>query len=399
MRGDLLDLILIALAAAFGVAGYRQGFIIGVLSFVGFLGGAAIGALFSPSIAHALMSTPGQQALTAIIVVFLAAMLGQLLASLLGAAVRSHVTWRSAALADSIGGAAVSVLSVLLIAWFIGSAVANAPFPAMARQVNDSVVLRGVDRFMPPGAQLMFADFRRLLASGPYPQVFGSLMPANALTVPAPNPAILHSRAVSQDRASIVKIQGVSPSCNKRLEGTGFVISPHHVLTNAHVVAGVTPGPTVYAAAGGGSLRARVVLYDPWRDVAVLYVPGLSAPSLSFTFHASRGDSAVVAGYPLNGSFRAVAARLGGLLEANAPNIYRTGSVTRSIYSVRARVEPGNSGGPLLAPNGLVYGVIFAAAVDTPDIGYALTAHEVAPDARQGRTAIQPQSTQPWHCD
>ncbi len=399
MPGDLLDLILIALAAAFGVAGYRQGFIIGVLSFAGFLGGAAVGALFSPSISRALVSTPGQQALAAIVVVFLAAMAGQLLASLVGAAVRSHVTWRSAALADAIGGAAVSVLSVLLIAWFIGSAVANAPFPAMSRQVNNSVVLRGVDRFMPPAAQTMFSDFRRLLASGPYPQVFGSLGAEGALTVPPPNPQVLASPAVARDRESIVKIVGISSSCNKRLEGSGFVISPYHVLTNAHVVAGVTQGPRVYDAAARRTLPARVVLYDPQRDVAVLYVPGLSARPLHFASHASRGHSAIVAGYPLNGSFNAVPARVGGFTLATAPDIYRTGSVTRAIYSVRARVQPGNSGGPLLAPNGEVYGVIFAAAETVPDIGYALTAREVGPDARAGRTATQPQSTQPWHCD
>src|SRR5262249_51215641 len=115
--GDLLDLILIALAAAFAVAGYRQGFIVGVLSFVGFLGGAAVGAVFSPAIARALVSGPARQALVAIIVVFLAAMIGQLVASLAGAAVRSRVTWRPATFVDAIGRAVVSVISVLPIAW------------------------------------------------------------------------------------------------------------------------------------------------------------------------------------------------------------------------------------------------------------------------------------------
>ena len=187
MPGDLLDLILIALAAAFAVAGYRQGFIIGVLSFVGFLGGAAVGAVFSPAIARALVSGPARQALVAIVVVFIAAMIGQLVASLAGAAVRSRVTWRPVAFVDAVGGAVVSVMSVLLIAWLIGSAVANAPFPAVAGQVSGSVVLRGVDRIMPPPAHLMFSDFRRLLASGPYTQVFGALGAEGALTVPPPD--------------------------------------------------------------------------------------------------------------------------------------------------------------------------------------------------------------------
>ena len=175
--GDLLDLILIVLAAAFAVAGYRQGFIIGVLSFVGFLGGAAVGAVFSPALARALVSEQARQALIAIIVVFLAAMVGQLVASLAGAAVRSRVTWRPVTYLDAAGGAVVSVVSVLLIAWLIGSAVVNAGFPSITGQVRNSAVLRAVDSVMPSAARTMFSDFRRLLASGPYPQVFGGSAP------------------------------------------------------------------------------------------------------------------------------------------------------------------------------------------------------------------------------
>ena len=395
----MLDLILIALAAAFAVAGYRQGFIVGVLSFIGFLGGAAIGASLSPPIARLVTSSQNSQALVAIVVVFIAAMLGQLIASLLGAAVRARVTWRPAALIDAVGGAGASMLSVLLIAWFIGSAVVNAPFPAVARQVNQSLVLRTVDRLMPRAADSMFSRFRQLLATGPYTQVFGALGAEGALTVARPNPAVLASPGLARDQASIVKIIGTSPSCDHRLEGSGFVIAPHHVITNAHVVAGVTQGPVVMDA--GVTYRARVVLFDPMRDVAVLYVAGLDARPLHFRAHARRGASAIVAGYPLNQHFTAVAARVGSASSATAPNIYQTVIVTRQVYSIRALVQPGNSGGPLLAPSGGVYGVVFAAAVGAGanDIGYALTAGEVGSDARAGATATAPVSTQPWHCD
>ena len=396
MPGDLLDLILIALAAAFAVAGYRQGFIVGVLSFVGFLGGAAVGALFSPAIARALVSGSSRQALVAIIVVFLAAMIGQLIASLLGAAMRSRVTWRPVALLDAIGGAAVSVISVLLIAWLIGSAIANAPFPAVAGQVGKSTVLRGVDRFMPPGAHTMFSDFRRLLASGPYTQVFGALGAEGALTVAPPSPRVLDSAGLARARPSVVKIYGMAPSCSRTLEGSGFVIAPQHVLTNAHVVAGVSPALTVIAGRRG-SFPARVVLFDPEKDVAVLYVPGLSARALTFAAGARRGSNAIVAGYPLNSHFTAVPARIGSEMSANSPDIYQSQTVTRQIYSVRAIVRPGNSGGPLLAPNGSVYGVVFAAAVNARDTGYALTAGEVASAVRKGATATAAVSTQ--QCD
>jgi len=389
--GDLLDLILIALAAAFAVAGYRQGFIIGVLSFVGFLGGAAVGAVFSPAIARALVSGPARQALVAIVVVFIAAMIGQLVASLAGAAVRSRVTWRPVAFVDAVGGAVVSVISVLLIAWLIGSAVANAPFPAVAGQVSGSVVLRGVDRIMPPPAHIMFSDFRRLLASGPYTQVFGALGAEGALTVPPPDQAVVNSPGLVRAEPSVVKIIGTAPTCSRTLEGSGFVIAPQHVLTNAHVVAGVRGGVMV---TGRRRFHGTVVLYDPERDIAVLYVPGLHARPLAFASPPNRGDSAIVAGYPLNEQFTAVPARIGGEQSANSPDIYQAHTVTRDIYGIRAVVRPGNSGGPLLAPSGAVDGMVFAAAVNLNDTGYALTGGEVASDVNAGRAATAQVSTQ-----
>lgn len=396
MSGDLLDLILIALAAAFAVAGYRQGFIVGILSFAGFLGGAAIGASFAPKLARSLVQGSAQQALVAIVAVFVAAMIGQLLASAVGAAVRSRVHWRPATLIDSVAGAAISVISVLLIAWLIGSAVVNAPFAMVTAQVQKSAVLHAVDGVMPSGARTMFSDFRSLLASGPYVQVFGALGAEPALTVAPPNPAVLASAGLVRSRDSIVKVTGIAPSCQRKIEGSGFVISPNHILTNAHVVAGVTESQTVTTRLGA-RFNARVVLFDPERDLAVLYVPGLNARTLQFAGPANLGDEAIVAGYPRDNPFTVVPARVGDDQLAQAPDIYQRKEVTRQIYSIRANVEPGNSGGPLLSPDGTVYGVVFAAAVGTPDTGFALTAAEVASDANAGAKQTFPVSTQ--SCD
>jgi S1-C subfamily serine protease len=392
--GDLLDLILVVLAAAFAVAGYRQGFIVGVLSCIGFLAGAAVGATFSPSVARFVADGSSQQALVAIILVFIAAMVGQLLASLLGVVVRSRVTWRPVAMVDALGGAAVSIVSVLVIAWFIGSAVVHAPFPAVARQVRSSEVLRGVGDVMPPAALSMFSDFRRLLDNSPYTQVFGALGINGSANVPPPDNAVLAWPAVQHDHDSIVKIWGeAKDTCNRSLEGSGFVISPEHVLTNAHVVAGMTVGPYVSYGSGDSGLPARVVLFDWNNDVAVLYVPGLHAPRLQFAGAAARSSDAVVAGYPENGPFRAVPARVGSEWAATGPNIYKSANVTRDIYAVRATVEPGNSGGPLLAKNGKVYGVVFAESTTARDTGFALTSGQVRPDARHGGDLTLPVST------
>ncbi len=393
--GDLLDLILVVLAAAFAVSGYRQGFVVGVLGVIGFLGGAVAGAVVCASIAQALAHGRSQQAMIAVVVVFLAALAGQMLGSLAGAVLRSHLAWRPATVMDAAGGAAVSVVSVLLIAWLIGLAVASGPLSAVARQVDHSVVLRGVGRFMPGAVQSMFFGFGRILARGPSGQVLGGLGAEVALAVPPPDPRVVDAPALAMDRHSVVMIEGTSATC-PAAEGSGFVFAPRHVLTNAHVVAGMT-GELVMDGRQA-PYRARVVYFDPRRDIAVLYVPRLHARPLRFAPSAPWGSDAIVAGYPRGMAFTAVPARIGADLAVGIPTINHAVVAISHIYPIRASVQPGNSGSPLLAPAGAVYGMVFAAAPDTKNLGYAFTAGEVWADARAGATRTTTVSTQPWHC-
>ena len=393
MRGDLLDLILIVVVIAFAVSGYRQGFIVGVLSFLGFVGGALLGAQFGPAISRALVGGQTQQDVIAVILLVSFAVIGQFIASSIGAAMRSTVTWRSATVLDSVGGSVVSVISVLLIAWVVGSVLNGSPFPVVDQQVNNSLTLQTLDKVVPQPAKTMFSDFRRLLASNStYAEVFSGIGAERILSIPAPDPAVLNSSALQSAASRVVKVTGVAPSCQRSIEGSGFVISTDHIMTNAHVVAGVTQEQKVIA--GGRTLDATVVFYDPQVDVAVLYVPGLDLSPLQFAGPASPGDSAVVAGYPLNAqSLHTVPARIGGVQNAQGPNIYQTNTVTRQIYEIRAVVESGNSGGPLLSPRGTVDGMVFAAAVGVNDTGFALTASQVAADARTGAQATSAVST------
>lgn len=382
--GDLLDLVLVLAMVVFAISGYRQGMLVGLLSFLGFLGGGALGAYLAP---HVATVTSGQraQALVAVAVVFAVASIGQLLTTLVGTALRNRLHWRPARLVDSVAGAAVSVVSVLLVAWLVGTAIArNSAFAGLAKQVRHSVILQQVDRVMPDQARNSFAAFRRLLDQTSFPPVFGGLNQPQSAAVAPPDPAVLDSPGLKAARSRVLKVRG-DAVCDRRLEGTGFVYAPERVMTNAHVVAGVRK-PRVYFE-DGRSMAATIVLYDSRRDVAVLYVPGLTLAPLSFDGKADRGASAVVAGYPGDGPFSAVAARVRGAEQARGFDIYQRTQVTREIYALRAKVRPGNSGGPLLTPSGEVYGVVFAAAVDDPDTGYALTGGEVSGDARQGASA------------
>jgi S1-C subfamily serine protease len=395
---DGLDIALIVVCFGFGLSGYRQGFVVGFLSFAGFLGGGALGARYATSL-HSWLHIGLNAALFGLLVVIILAVLGQLVATVIGASLRREMKWRPLRTVDSVGGGAVSVISVLLVAWLVGTALANTSVGGVSRQVRNSSVLRGVDQVMPDAARTWFGSFRRLLdqnlSRDGIPEVFGGLGDNNIVSVAPPNPKLAHSRAVRLAEPEVVKIKGVAASCSRELEGSGFVFATDRVMTNAHVLAGVT-SPTVQTI-DGRTRPARVVLYDPERDIAVLDVPGLGGTPLQFAGAVNRGQSTIVVGYPENGPFTAVAARVRSVQDARGPDIYQNEQVTRQIYSLYSVVRPGNSGGPLLTPRAQVAGVVFAAAVDNAHTGYALTAAEVAPDASKGETATATVSTQ--QCD
>ncbi len=391
VHGNLLDIVLLVACVLFALSGYRQGFVVGALSFVGFLGGGVVGAHFAPSAAQSALLEGLPNALVGLGVVFLGATLGQLVATVVGSRLRERLTWRPARLFDAFAGSVVSVLSVLLVAWLVGTAVSSSSSRVVASQVRRSAVLAAVDGLVPSGAPRLLGGLRDLVDDRGFPEVFGGLAPTQVREVDPPDAALRADPVVQSVRQEVLKITGVARACGRRIEGTGFVYAPERVMTNAHVVAGVRD-PMVEVP-GRGTLKASVVLYDPGRDVAVLRVPGLGLRALAFAPPASPGDDALVLGYPQDGPFRADAARVSGTQRAQGLDIYNERQVVRQIYAVRGRVRPGNSGGPLLATDGKVLGVVFAAAADRPDVGYALTAKEVASDAAAGRTATGRVST------
>ncbi len=391
MHGDGLDIVLLALVVASAVSGYRQGFVVGVLSFVGLVGGGALGATIAPALVRHFAGNT--EAVAGVIVVFAIASAGMAVATTIGGAIRRRLHWRPAQIVDHAGGVVSSVVAVLLVAWFIGSSLAQSPFPQVVREVNGSRVLTDVDAKVPVQVQDFFADFRKVVVSRGFPQVFGALGAERIIPVAAPDPGSVTTPAVGDAAASIVKIVGDAASCSRQIEGSGFVYAPDRVMTNAHVVAGVAH-PRVTVGGAGSAHTATVVLYDPKTDIAILMVPGLNAPVLHFGAPAVAGADAVVAGFPENGKYTLSPARVRGIENAEGPDIYQDAQVTREIYAVRAQVQPGNSGGPLLDTSGHVDGVVFAKAVDDNSTGYALTAKQVSTDAAAGLRQSAQVSTQ-----
>lgn len=398
MPVNVLDILLLLAAVWFAVIGYRQGFVVGVLSVLGFLGGGLIAIYVLPMFWDQAMGTgskPGTYtAIAAVVIVIVFASIGQAFTTHLGSRLRTRITWSPARAIDATGGALVNVLAMLLVAWLIGSALAGTALPTIGREVRASKVLTGVSQMIPQRADVWFADFSSVLAQNGFPQVFTPFSSEPITPVPPPDPKLASSATAVHAERSIVKVVGTASGCGKVLEGSGFVFSPHHVMTNAHVVGGVRE-PTVQVGGVGRLYQARVVLYDWQRDIAVLDVPSLNAPSLTFdTGAAHTGDSAIVAGFPENGAYDVQSARVRARIQAHGPDIYRRGNVSRDVYSLYTEVRQGNSGGPLLTPTGQVYGVVFAKSLDDDTTGYALTQNEVSPDVVAGRTAVRSVDTQ-----
>jgi S1-C subfamily serine protease len=394
---NVLDILLLVAAVWFAIVGYRQGFVVGILSVIGFLGGGLIAVYVLPVIWNEITgdATPGTfAAIAAVAIVIVCASVGQALTTHLGNKLRRHITWSPARALDATGGALVNVVAMLLVAWLIGSALAGTSLPTLGKEVRNSKVLFGVSRVMPAEASTWFADFSSVLAQNGFPQVFTPFSNEPIHDVPAPDPQLATSPVAAHAKRSIVKVVGTAPSCGKVLEGSGFVFARHRVMTNAHVVGGLSE-PTVQVGGEGRTYDAKVVLYDWQRDIAVLDVPSLHAPSLQFTGSAAHtGDGAIVAGFPENGGYDVRAARVRARIQAHGPDIYRRGDVSRDVYSLFTMIRQGNSGGPLLTPDGKVYGVVFAKSLDDDSTGYALTSNEVRSDITSGRTASAPVNTE-----
>jgi S1-C subfamily serine protease len=379
----VIDLVLAVVIVSYAVSGWRQGLAVGALSLTGFLAGALLAMKIVPPMAEGL-DEGLQRTFTVLVSVLLFAWLGQLGGALLGARLRQHLTVRPAQLADQLFGMIAGVVAVVLVLWFVGGALRGSPAPQINRAVSSSRLLTSVDHYMPNQFDTLAENFRRAVAGTNFPRVFEGVAPEQILPVPSPDPGAVPQSVLTRAQRGIVKIVGDAAECGRGQEGSGAVIAPQRVVTNAHVVAGVD-APTVQVAGTGERRPARVVLFDPQKDVAVLAVPGLRATPLRLaSSDLAHGDDAVVAGFPRNGPFAAGAARVRAVLSAVGEDIYGKPGVTREVYSLYANVQQGNSGGPLLDTSGRVAGIVFAKSLDDVSTGYALTLKEVIGEIRAG---------------
>jgi S1-C subfamily serine protease len=369
-----LDLAVLAIAFVAAISGWRSGALGSLLSFVGVVLGAVAGVLLAPHIVSHITGARTKLFVTLFLVLALV-VIGEIAGVVLGRAVRGAIRNPGLRAVDSIIGVALQLVAVVVAAWMLASPLQSSNQPNLAAAVRGSKVLAQVEEIAPSWLKSVPARLRALVDTSGLPDVLEPFDRTPIIAVDAPDAALANDAVVAAARPSVVKIRGVAPSCQKVLEGTGFVVAPNRVMSNAHVVAG---SDSVTVEADGQSYDAFVVSYDPEEDISILDVPNLPSAPLQFAEGtAQTGTDAVVMGYPGGGDFVATPARVRETIELNGPDIYRTATVNREVYTIRGTVRQGNSGGPMIDRSGKVLGVVFGAAVDDADTGFVLTGKEV----------------------
>lgn len=380
---DLIILVSVGLALW---SGWARGALLQVFSWGGFIVGLIIGSLIAPLLLRAI--NPGDTTTKAFLGLGLflgIAFLFEALVATLGMMVRKRITHIGAKRVDQVLGAVIGVFFALIGAWFLGSTLKRGPSGGVARAVKDSAILRGLDSVFPRPPAIL-AEIGRFLDRSGFPDVFAQLNPSLAPGVaPAPE-SLRNDPKILAAADGVYKIE--SRGCGGIVDGSGFPLDARHVITAAHVVAGTSDTHVIPGRNGAGpTLRGVVVYMNTDIDIAVIRLVGNENHVLQITTTAAkRNDTGAAIGYPGGGPRTISPARVRAKTNAVGRDIYDRKLVTRQIYVLAATVHQGNSGGPFVDDNGVVRGMIFAAAADDPNESYALTADEISQAYQRGRS-------------
>jgi S1-C subfamily serine protease len=376
-----LDWLIVAFAAILAILGYRQGFVLGVLSFGGFALGAFLGTRLGPLLLPRGSSSPYAPAFGLVGALVAGAIFASGFEGI-GLRVRRALVLPGLGTADGLLGAVFGAALALGIVWIVAAVAAQTSGRGQVlADIERSAILRRLNEVLPPSGPILGA----LARLDPLPSITG-----RAPNVAPPPPGVGRSPAVAADARSVVRIVGTA--CGLAIEGSGWVAAPDTVVTNAHVVAG-EQDTTVQVGGASPSLAAQAVVFDPTDDIAILHVAELGLPSLSLAESAPAGTAGAILGYPEDGPFDVEAARIGSTQNVVTQDAYGRGPVTRLLTPLRGLVRPGNSGGPLVDATGHVLTTIFAATVGSgPSGGYGVAdqtvANALAQAARGGQATV-----------
>ncbi len=348
-----LDWLIVAFASILAIFGFRQGFIVGVLSFGGFALGAFLGTRLAPLVLPQGSSSPYAPAFGLLGALFGGAILASGLEGL-GFRLRRTLIIPGMGLLDGVLGAVFGTALALGIVWIAAAVAGQTPGQGQLQaDIQQSAILRKLNQVLPPSGPILNA----LARLDPIPSISGP-----SPDVAAPEPAIAHAAGVQRAARSVVRVDGTA--CGLAIEGSGWVAQADVVVTNAHVVAGETD-TSVEIGGDSPSLPAEAIAFEPQHDLAVLRVPELNLPSLGFAPSTPSGTPGAILGYPENGPFDVQPGRIGVTQTVITQNAYGEGPVSRLLTPLRGLVRPGNSGGPLVDVDGRVLTTVFAATVDS----------------------------------
>lgn len=372
MGVTLLDVILVLVLIGFFIVGLRKGLWVTVGGVAGFLVGATA-AFFAIPLVAGWVSDPIWRVVAVIAAAIILVVAGHALGSTAGAEVQRMFRSETVrALGSWVGGVANLVVAVFVIAALSFSVTAMG-FPQVNQHMKQSVVMRGIHAVTPDQTEAWFAQLRTLVMESDIPELAQPLVPESPEA-----PEDLDLTAAAEETArSVARITGVAEQCGQSQTGSGVVVSPTRVVTNAHVVAGVSE-PSVELA-DGEVAAARVVHFDPQADLAVLAVDTLEAPVADIGDPMDPGEQGFVMGYPAGGPFDAGPAVVQARDISQVNSIYGSSPSEVEIYQLNADVRQGNSGGPLVDQEGDVVGVVFARAMEGNTVGFAVTAEEAGP--------------------
>ena len=382
----VLDIVLVLLLLGYLVHGYRVGLIRSLGALVGIVAGAVVATLAAPFIGR-FVSDGGTRVLVTIVAALVLVAIGHGVGVGIGSLLGGRLLKSPLGIVDRVLGAAANTVVAALVISVIASVVAALGVPFLAQPVASSVVLRTISVATPPPVQTALAQLRSTVLTSGIPQLREALggLPDKAV-VPGVD---TRTAALTRAATSVVKVTGTAYACGQDQSGSGFVIATDRVLTNAHVLAGVR-SPVVLRD-DGTALVGKVTYFDPSSDLAVVAVPGLGRRALPIDRTPTVGTTGVIDGFPFGGPFTSGGAKVLQVGETRVPDVDGGGTSVRSLATVAADVEQGNSGGPLLSTAGHVLGIVFAKSSTTADIGYTMTPAQfdkVVGHAPSYRTAV-----------
>jgi S1-C subfamily serine protease len=369
---DIVTIVLVVLAV---LLGFRSGALPQVGGLLGAVGGGAIAVLSLPLLVDPLGELPaGIRPFVVLGGLLVAVGLGESIGSAIGGIIARALGNGVLGAVDRFAGGLTGAAQALLIVWLAGGLLAIGPVPRLTEAAQTSVAIRTLNEALPPPVEIA-AELGTLLDASGLPEVFVGFEPLPLPPVEPPTDET--ARAIAKlAEASTVRVSAAT--CGFESSGSGVVVADAYVVTNAHVVAG-TRERGVRVTGVAGQVDARVVLFDPELDVAVLYTPDLRGVPLRFAASdPARGSIGAAIGYPGGGSLTVVPAAVTGAYPATGYDIYDKTTVRREILELRAQIDRGDSGGPFVLRDGTIGGLIFAEARTDPDVGYALSPTAVA---------------------